>query len=67
MFQAAEEAKRLEEERKIQEEKEKREQEEYEKMKTMFTVEDSGFDQTNDEEAENNLLKDFVNHIKVSL
>ena len=64
-FQEAEEQKRLEEERRLLEEKEEREQEEYEKMKSAFVVEDSGFDQTNPEE-EKGLLKEFVEHIKVN-
>lgn len=60
----AEEAKRLEEEKRLQEERERKEQEEYEKMKSMFTVEDSGFDQNADDESERDLLKEFVDYIK---
>uniref|UniRef100_A0A2P2I0C2 DDRGK domain-containing protein 1 n=1 Tax=Hirondellea gigas TaxID=1518452 RepID=A0A2P2I0C2_9CRUS len=62
--EAAEEQIRGEEERKIQEERKLKEQEEYENMKAMFTVEDSGFDVNVDEDAEKDLLKEFVDFIK---
>lgn len=64
--EAEEEAKREEQERKEREEREQRELEEYNKLKTQFEVEEEGFDETADENAEKNLLKEFVNFIKSS-
>ncbi|XP_026476728.1 DDRGK domain-containing protein 1 [Ctenocephalides felis] len=48
--------------RKAKEEKEKREQEEYLAMKAAFSVEEEGFDNT--EDGNENLLQEFVNYIK---
>lgn len=55
----------MEDEKRLQDERECKEQEEYEKMKSMFTVEDSGFDQNPEDESETDLLKEFVDYIKV--
>ncbi|XP_046386685.1 DDRGK domain-containing protein 1 [Ischnura elegans] len=58
-----EEAAREEEERRQREEKERREQEEYERLKEAFSVEEEGFEE-NVEDEENNLLNNFITHIK---
>lgn len=62
--QEEEERQREEAERKAEEERKKREQEEYEAMKAAFTVEGEGFEE-NEEEDKENLLRDFIDYIKV--
>jgi len=63
-LQAAEEARREEEEQREREEKEKRELEEYMALKAQFSVEEEGFDETQDEDQQRNLLQEFVDYIK---
>ncbi|XP_066957778.1 DDRGK domain-containing protein 1 [Macrobrachium rosenbergii] len=65
-LEAEEEARREEQERKEREEREKRELEEYLAMKAQFEVEEEGFDENTDENAERNLLQEFVEHIKAN-
>lgn len=65
LCKAAAEKLQIEEEHKLQEERERKEQEEYEKMKAMFSIEESGYDQAGDEQSEKDLLKEFVDFIKV--
>ncbi|XP_014204992.1 DDRGK domain-containing protein 1 [Copidosoma floridanum] len=60
-----EERKQEEAERKAREEKERREQEEYLKLKEAFSIEGEGYEEK-DEEAERNLLQEFVDYIKSS-
>ncbi|RZB41601.1 DDRGK domain containing protein [Asbolus verrucosus] len=59
----AEEKLKEEEERKAKEEKERREHEEYLKMKEAFSIEEEGYEE-GDENAEMNLLQEFVSYIK---
>ena len=35
-------------------------------LKAQFEVEEEGFDENTDEDAERNLLKEFIDYIKVS-
>lgn len=58
-----EEMARDEAEKKLREEQEKREHEEYLKMREAFSVEEEGYDVTN-EEDEKNLLQEFLDYIK---
>lgn len=51
--------------RKLEEERKKREQEEYEALKAAFTVEGEGFDE-NQEQDQENMLKQFIDYIKVA-
>lgn len=51
--------------KKAEEERKKREQEEYEAMKAAFSVEGEGFEES--EADGENLLKEFVDYIKVSI
>ncbi|ERL93129.1 DDRGK domain-containing protein 1 [Dendroctonus ponderosae] len=59
----AEEKAKEEEEKRAKEEKERKEQEEYLKMKEAFQVEEEGYEE-GDQEDSQNLLQEFVNHIK---
>ncbi|CAH1258416.1 DDRGK1 [Branchiostoma lanceolatum] len=59
-----EEERRAEEERKAKEEQAAREHEEYLMMKGSFTVEEEGHEEILDEDATENLLQDFIDHIK---
>ncbi|XP_042877292.1 DDRGK domain-containing protein 1-like [Penaeus japonicus] len=61
---AEEEAKRLEQEEKEREERRIREHEEYLKMKVMFEVEESGYDDSVNEAKEKDLVAQFVKFIK---
>ncbi|XP_068208581.1 DDRGK domain-containing protein 1-like [Palaemon carinicauda] len=63
-LEAEEAAKREEQERLEREEREKRELEEYMAMKAQFEVEEEGFDENADEDAEKNLLQEFVKFVK---
>ncbi|XP_065182913.1 DDRGK domain-containing protein 1-like [Sycon ciliatum] len=58
-----EEERLAQEEEKRKEEKERKELEEYEKLKSLFSVEESGENAVNEEE-EGNLLQKFISHIK---
>lgn len=60
----AEEKKHEEEEKKAIEEKEKKELEEYLAMKAAFTVEGEGYEENEQEDNEENLLKSFLDYIK---
>ncbi|XP_077293585.1 DDRGK domain containing 1 [Arctopsyche grandis] len=62
----AEELLREDQERKEIEEREKREYDEYLKMKAEFSVEGEGYDEEGDLDAEKNLLKEFVDFIKMN-
>lgn len=62
--EAAEEARQEEEEQREREEKERRELEEYMALKAQFSVEEEGFDETQDEDQQRNLLQEFVDYIK---
>lgn len=66
MYKQEEERKAEEAEKKAEEERKRKEQEEYEALKAAFSVEGEGFDE-NPEEDKENLLKEFINYIKVSL
>ena len=55
-----------EEERRLKEEQEKREYEEYLKLKQEFTIEEEGVDAANSDLDNQNLLQQFVDHIKKS-
>lgn len=55
-----------EEERRLKEEQEKREYEEYLKLKQEFTIDEEGTDAFNSEQDEQNLLQQFIEHIKKS-
>ncbi|ENN81879.1 hypothetical protein YQE_01742, partial [Dendroctonus ponderosae] len=59
----AEQKAKEEEEKRAKEEKERKEQEEYLKMKEAFQVEEEGYEE-GDQEDSQNLLQEFVNHIK---
>lgn len=59
----AEEKRKEDEERVAKEEKERQEYEEYLKMKEAFSVEEEGFEEGEQEDAQN-LLQEFVNFIK---
>ncbi|KAI9913983.1 hypothetical protein PsorP6_006644 [Peronosclerospora sorghi] len=54
-----------EEERKLQQERERKEQEELEQWKDMFTIEEQGTQVTEDSEASQLLLQEFVDYIKL--
>ena len=62
LAQQEEERKKEEAEKRLREEKERKEHEEYLKLKEAFSVQEEGFEETEDNE---NLLQDFVNYIKV--
>ncbi|EEB11310.1 conserved hypothetical protein [Pediculus humanus corporis] len=61
LAQQEEERKKEEAEKRLREEKERKEHEEYLKLKEAFSVQEEGFEETEDNE---NLLQDFVNYIK---
>ncbi|CAL4196709.1 unnamed protein product, partial [Meganyctiphanes norvegica] len=61
---AAEEERQEEEEQREREEKEKRELDEYMAMKAQFSVEEEGFDDTQDEDQQKNLLQEFIDYVK---